>query len=180
MTPHRSRPALVALACVSLLLLGVSCEYFGIGTGANVAGAEIEGRAGSTLQGVATFTEENGTVKIRVVLTGAPPGVHGIHIHETGDCSAEDFTSAGGHFNPDGHEHGAPEAEVHHAGDLGNLEVLEDGTCTYEIESSDLTVAEGTHSVVGKAVIVHEKADDFTQPTGAAGSRIACGVVVAK
>ena len=180
-TKKRVRTALSTAACASLVLFGVACQYFGGGDAGIVAMAEISGREGSALEGVATFTEIGDVVKIHVALKGAPAGVHAIHVHETGDCSAADFTSAGGHFNPDGHAHGGPGAEMHHAGDLGNLEVLEDGTCVYEIESSDLTVTEGTHSVVGKAVIIHEKADDLTsQPSGAAGPRIACGVVELK
>lgn len=171
----------LAFVCALLLAFGVSCQYFGLGGAEKVATARISGREGSTLEGEATFTESDGSVIIHVALTGAPPGMHAIHIHETGDCSAADFTSAGGHFNPGGHAHGAPTAAEHHAGDLGNLEVLDDGTCTFEIESPDLTVAEGPRSVVGRAVIIHEKADDLTtQPTGAAGGRIGCGVVMAQ
>lgn len=180
MTAKNVRTVLLTSACASLLFLVAACEYFGLGGGI-VATAEISGREGSTLEGVAMFTEIGGVVKIHVALKGAPPGDHAIHVHENGDCSAADFKSAGGHFNPDGHDHGGPDSEAHHAGDLGNLTVQDDGTCIYEIESSELTVSEGTHSVVGKAVIVHEKADDLTsQPSGAAGPRIACGVVELK
>jgi Cu-Zn family superoxide dismutase len=144
------------------------------------AGATIEGRSGSSLSGTAEFMMHGGMVMITVSLKGAPPGPHAVHIHEKGDCSAPDASSAGGHFNPGGHQHGAPESPEHHAGDLGNITIAEDGTGTLMIHSSDLTVAGGLNSVVGHAIIVHEKSDDFvTQPTGNSGGRIGCGVIQA-
>ena len=146
---------------------------------ADRAHAAIEGRSGSTLTGTAEFTVHGGMLMITVNVKGAPPGIHAVHIHEKGDCSAPDAMSAGGHFNPGGHQHGAPDAKEHHAGDLGNMTVAGDGTGSLMIHSSDLSIAGSDNSVVGHAIIVHEKADDFvTQPTGAAGGRIGCGVIV--
>ena len=115
-------------------------------------------------------------------VSGAPPGVHGFHVHETGDCSAAEpaFAKAGGHFNPAGHPHAGPQSSQRHAGDLGNLEIAADGTGRLDTMSTDLTLSPGPNSVIGKAIIFHEGADDFTtQPTGNAGGRLACGVVVA-
>jgi Cu-Zn family superoxide dismutase len=144
------------------------------------AHANLQAREGGTVVGAVTFREENSGVTIIAHVEGAPPGLHGFHVHEVGDCSAEDFTSAGGHFNPTGVEHGAPDAEVHHAGDLGNIEIGEDGSAHFEATSTMLTVSDGPNSVVGRAVILHEGQDDLTsQPTGAAGSRLACGVIEA-
>ena len=146
---------------------------------ADRAQAAIEGRSGSTLTGTAEFSVHGGMLMITVNVKGAPAGVHAVHIHEKGDCSAPDAMSAGGHFNPGGHQHGAPDAKEHHAGDLGNMMVGADGTGSLMIHSGDLSVAGSDNSVVGHAIIVHEKADDFvTQPTGAAGGRIGCGVIV--
>ena len=85
--------------------------------------ATTEGMAGTV-----TFTEAEGAVNIVAHITGAPTGPHGFHIHEVGDCSASDFTSAGGHFNPAGVDHAGPTDDVRHGGDLGNIEVAEDGT----------------------------------------------------
>jgi superoxide dismutase, Cu-Zn family len=144
------------------------------------AHAALQAREGGSVEGAVTFREENGSVTIIAHLEGAPPGLHGFHIHEVGDCSAADFTSAGGHFNPTGVEHGAPDAEVHHAGDLGNIEVGENGSAHFEATSTMLTVSDGPNSVVGRAVILHEGQDDLaSQPTGAAGARLACGVIEA-
>ena len=143
-----------------------------------VAAATLMAQEGGTLAGEVTFTEANGAVAIVAHITGAPPGTHGFHIHEVGDCSSADFKSAGGHFNPTDMPHGAPTDMERHAGDLGNVEVLEDGTAHHEATSSMITVAAGPSSIVGRGVILHEKADDLvSQPTGAAGGRIACGVV---
>jgi superoxide dismutase, Cu-Zn family len=140
--------------------------------------ATLDARSGSTVTGQAAFTEGPGGVKVVVHVENAPPGLHGLHIHEKGDCSDFEAKSAGGHFNPSGAEHAGPMDEKHHAGDLGNIEVKADGTGDLTITSTMLTVKEGPNSVVGRSVIFHEKADDLkTQPTGNAGGRLACGVV---
>ena len=147
---------------------------------AKVAKAVIEGRSGSNLKGEAVFTEVDGKVQVVVMVAGAPPGKHAVHVHETGDCSAPDAKSAGGHFNPDGHAHGAPDSSQHHAGDFGNMDVGPEGAGKLELSTKDLTVTTGPRSVAGRAIIVHEKPDDFGQPVGNAGGRIGCGVINAQ
>jgi Cu-Zn family superoxide dismutase len=143
-----------------------------------VAVAKIRAPSDGLARGVVFFTQEGSEVVVEAEVEGVEPGSLGIHLHELGDCSAPDFTSAGGHFNPTGVTHGAPTDPEHHAGDFGNIEIGEDGTGFLELTTTMLTVAEGPNTVVGRAVILHEKADDLTsQPTGAAGGRIACGVV---
>ena len=140
--------------------------------------AMIEGRSGSALTGTATFTQTSGGVHIVVDVNNAPEGVHAVHLHEKGDCSAPDATSAGGHFNPTHMAHGSPDSPTHHAGDFGNMTVGADGHGHLELDSTALTVAAGEMSASGHAVVVHAKADDMTtQPTGNAGGRIGCGVV---
>lgn len=132
---------------------------------------------GSNVSGTVTFTKVDGGVKIVADLTGLKPGEHGFHIHEFGDCSAPDATSAGGHFNPQHTQHGAPDATARHAGDFGNLVADDSGKAHYE-RVDTMMALDGANSVVGHAVIVHEKADDLkTQPTGNAGARVACGVI---
>jgi Cu-Zn family superoxide dismutase len=144
----------------------------------SVAHAVLQSTSG--VGGTVSFTEQGGSVTIEAHLTGVAAGDHGFHVHETGDCSAADYTSAGGHFNPTIAPHGAPSDAAHHAGDLGNIAISADGSGTLSISSSMLSVAPGANSVVGKAVIVHAKADDLkTQPTGDAGGRIGCGVIEA-
>jgi Cu-Zn family superoxide dismutase len=143
-----------------------------------VAVAALQPRADQTVVGTMTFTEGADGVTIVARFEQAPSGTHGLHIHEVGDCSSDDFKSAGGHFNPTGMPHGSPDDAERHAGDLGNIEVGEDGVGELTLVSDMITVAEGESSVIGRGVILHEKADDFeTQPTGDAGSRLACGVV---
>ena len=146
---------------------------------AATAKATIESRSGSKVTGKAVFTElPSGGTKVEVWIENAVPGSHGLHIHEKGDCSAPDGASAGGHFNAAGNPHAAPSEHARHNGDLGNIEIGADGKGHLELTSDMLTVKPGPNSVVGKAVIFHEKADDLkTQPTGAAGARFGCGVV---
>ena len=166
----------IATLGAAFLLAGLSAKAANAPAQAK---ATIEPKSGSTVTGTATFTEvEGGGVKVVVKIEKAPPGTHGLHIHEKGDCSAPDATSAGGHFNPTGMPHAGPMDKEHHAGDLGNIEIKADGTGTLETMSTMLTVKPGPNSVVGRAVVFHEKADDLkTQPTGNAGGRLGCGVV---
>lgn len=129
------------------------------------------------VKGQVTFREEAQGVRVIANIEGLTPGKHGFHIHEKGDCSAADFTSAGGHFNPTNSRHGSPTDPEHHVGDFGNLEANEQGVAKFERVFNWLSF-KGTNSIVSKAVIVHEKADDLqTQPTGNAGGRLACGVI---
>ena len=110
-------------------------------------------------------------------LEGLPEGEHGFHIHEFGDCSAPDGTSAGGHFNPENNEHGRPGVGTRHIGDLGNMTANESGSARYERLDSLLSL-NGQNSIIGRSVVVHANADDFiSQPSGAAGERIACGTI---
>ena len=140
--------------------------------------AQLSAAEGLSVGATVTFNEVEGGVWVVGEVIGAEPGSHGFHLHETGDCSSADFKSSGGHFNPTEVAHAGPEAIEHHAGDWGNLEVGEDGSGRLELTTSILTVGDGANSVVGRAVVLHGGTDDLTsQPSGAAGPRIACGVV---
>lgn len=140
--------------------------------------AEVFGQKGSPLRGRAVLTEYESGILIILEIQNAPPGAHGVHVHEAGDCSEDGFTTVGGHFNPDDRPHGSPESEEHHGGDLGNMSVAENGVGMLRLFAWDLTVAPGTHSVVGRSIVVHRDTDDFvSQPTGNTGPPIACGVI---
>lgn len=140
---------------------------------------KIEAKSGSKLTGKATFSEVEGGVKVALSVEGAaPPGDHGAHVHEKGDCSSPDGKSAGGHFNPAGHDHALPVKEVRHLGDLGNLSIGKDGKGSLEITIPGANLKDGDpNSFAGKAVIIHAKKDDGGQPVGNAGDRIGCGVI---
>ena len=146
------------------------------------ATANLESRSSSTTTGTATFTETNGKVSLTLTVAGATAGNHGAHLHEKGDCSAADATSAGAHWNPTTQNHGGPDATAHHLGDLGNITVGADGKGTLTISMADWKLGDGsTTDVVGKAVIIHANPDDLaTQPTGNSGGRVACGVIAKK
>lgn len=140
--------------------------------------AELAPTKGNTAKGKVLFSKlPDGRVKVVADFEGLTPGKHGFHIHENGDCGAPDASSAGEHFAPKGQPHGGPEAEHRHAGDLGNVEADANGKAHYERVDARIEL-EGSGSVVGRAVIVHEKVDDLgSQPSGAAGARVACGVI---
>ncbi len=132
---------------------------------------------GNTAQGVVTFTKEEGGIRVVAKLSGVPKGEHGFHIHEFGDCSAADGTSAGGHFNPTNMQHAGPMADKRHVGDLGNVTADDEGSVALDYVDKHLAFV-GPSSIIGHAVILHANADDLTtQPTGNAGGRIACGVI---
>jgi superoxide dismutase, Cu-Zn family len=145
------------------------------------AKATLEAASGSQVKGEAKFTaDEDGTVRFELTAENLTPGEHAVHLHEKGDCSAADASSAGGHWNPTMKPHGKRgSGSAFHKGDIGNMTVGNDGKGTLEltIEGWSIGGADSTN-VVGKSVIIHEKADDFTsQPSGNAGGRISCGVI---
>ena len=148
------------------------------GTRGNIA-VTLEPRSGSTVSGSMHITERNGVVRLRGTVTGlAPNSEHGFHIHEKGDCSAPDASSAGGHFNPDGSAHGSHSAPVHHAGDLPSLKADAKGIAKIDVTLSGVTLGSGPTGIIGRSLVVHGKADDFTsQPSGNSGPRVACGVI---
>ena len=142
------------------------------------ASATLSPTSGSTASGTVKLTQlADGSVRVTVDLMGVPPGVHGFHIHDKGDCG-DNGNAAGGHFNPAATAHGAPAVDPHHAGDFGNVTADSDGRVHSEFTTRSITVEAGPSSAVGHAVILHANPDDLvTQPTGNAGARIACGIV---
>jgi superoxide dismutase, Cu-Zn family len=142
--------------------------------------AMIEPRSGSTAEGVATFTETEDGVRLVVQMAGMEPGLRAMHIHEYGDCSAPDASSAGGHWNPDFHTHGAiHQTDRAHRGDIGNIEIGPDGRGRLEITTRLWTLGgDAMTSVVGRSIVVHAGADDLrAQPDGGAGIKVGCGVI---
>jgi Cu-Zn family superoxide dismutase len=146
---------------------------------ASQAVAVIEAKSGSQLTGMATFSEMDGTVTLQLDVQNVTPGVHAVHLHEIGDCSAEDGTSAGGHWNPTVVDHGEWGADPFHLGDIGNFVVGQDGTGYVQLTTNLWSISTGAdNDVVGRSIIVHAGEDDLTsQPSGAAGGRIGCGVI---
>lgn len=165
-----------AVACTAISILGQPTTLSAADEPTK-ATAVLSSASGSKVSGTVTFTSSADGVKVVADITGLAPGKHGFHVHEFGDCSAPDAASAGGHYNPTKHQHAAPEATDRHAGDLGNLEADASGKAHLERTDKALKLS-GDGSVIGYAVIVHEKEDDLkTQPTGNAGGRVACGVI---
>ena len=135
---------------------------------------------GSLVNGQATLTETTTGLEIEIKVANVSPGKHAFHIHEKGDCS-DKGNAAGSHYNPDHTKHGLITQDVFqaaHAGDFGNIEVGSDGTGTQKIVVPNLTLTGDKYNVEGKAFILHEKMDDFGQPTGNAGGRIGCGIIM--
>ena len=140
--------------------------------------ATLAPSAGNSVAGTVTFVQEGSKVIVVAEVSGLKPGPHGFHVHEKGDCSAPDFTSAGGHFNPGGQPHGDPSHAAHHAGDMPLLVADALGRASLRAEVSPMAIGGGTNDIVGKSVVVHADADDFkSQPAGNSGARIACGVI---
>jgi len=131
-----------------------------------------------SVEGVVRFTTlEDGQVRVEAEIAGLTPGAnHGFHVHQYGDVTAEDGTSLGGHYNPEGHDHGLPESDTRHAGDLGNLVADDEGNASYSATFDNFTLG-GMNAVIGRGMVVHAAPDDGGQPTGNAGARAGVGVI---
>ncbi|WP_440948520.1 superoxide dismutase family protein [Methanosarcina sp. T3] len=145
------------------------------------AAAVIKDANNSTV-GFATFTKDDfGMVRIQVFASNLTPGLHGIHIHEKVNCTGPSFTSAGGHYNPLGKEHGFDNLKGPHAGDLPNLVVGQDGTGYMDVTTNLVTLSPGSTTLFpanGTSLVIHADPDDqLTDPSGNSGARIACGAI---
>ncbi|XP_053625900.1 superoxide dismutase [Cu-Zn]-like [Plodia interpunctella] len=138
---------------------------------------------GDNIKGNITFTElEDGKIRVQGTIIGMPAGSYGFHVHEKGDLSGG-CISAGSHFNPEHQLHGHPEDAVRHVGDLGNVVFDSNNVCNIDFVDS-LLALQGPHNIIGRSVVLHEKADDYgrsdhpdSRKTGNAGGRAACGVI---
>ena len=142
--------------------------------------ANLSPASGSLVSGQLQVMSMGSGVHIAGDVGGFEPGsTHGFHIHEKGDCSAVDASSAGGHFNPTGAPHGRAHTTPHHAGDMDNIVADAEGVAHVNFHVSGVTLGGGGPTdISGRALVVHAKADDYqSQPSGDAGSRIACGVI---
>jgi Cu-Zn family superoxide dismutase len=132
----------------------------------------------SDVTGIVYFNQLKNGIEIIADIEGLEPGKHGFHIHEFGDLRKEDGTSAGGHFNPEDKPHGAPDSDNRHVGDLGNIVAIPNESAAHYTRTDTTIAFTGKHSIIGRAVIIHQGEDDYvTQPTGNAGPRVGGGVI---
>lgn len=173
----------IFILTLSLIVFSVGCAYKHKQSAKDqypTVQFKLEPKSGSQVSGQATVVQKKDGVQISVKLDGLLPNtVHGFHIHENGDCSSPDATSAGGHFNSDHHPHGGPKNPLRHAGDLGNITSNDKGKATVSLFVKGLNLYnDNKYSILDRALVIHAAADDFTsQPSGAAGQRIVCGVI---
>ena len=155
------------LACSAVL--AVSCT--------TTKNFTIYSKSGTETQGTAKFVQTGKNVEMDLNVYKLTPGIHAVHIHEKGDCSSTDGSSAGGHWNPTNHDHGKFGSETFHMGDIGNLNADKDGTARMVFKTDKWCIGckDETKNIVGKSLIIHAGRDDFkTQPTGNAGGRVGC------
>lgn len=171
--------AMAAGAVVAVSTMGVSAQgpAMKLSETTKALCVLIPTKSGTGVAGTVTFTKVEKGTRIQAEVTGLTPGKHGFHVHEFGDASSPDGKAAGGHFNPKGMAHGDPSKTApRHLGDLGNIEADASGKATYDLIDPDLPMY-GPMSIIGHGVVIHEKADDFGQPVGNAGGRLAVGVI---
>lgn len=169
---------IVILATVSTAGLGA----------AGVAAADMTKKASATLVdaegksiGKVAFVQARDGLKVKATVAGVKAGTYGFHIHTAGKCDAPDFASAGGHWNPTEHKHGKENPEGPHMGDLPNVDVAPSGMGTLEFVVPGAMLSGGEHPLLdtdGASAMLHAGPDDYkTDPSGASGARIACGVI---
>ena len=170
---------IVSFAIITALIIG--CKTSTKSNDSKTLTITLEPKSNSTVTGTATFTEKNGKVTFIAKMAGLQPGVHAIHIHEKSDCTAADGSSAGGHWNPTLKKHGKWGVGEYHKGDIGNFTADEKGNGTITMTTDEWAIGgdDETKNILGKGLIVHQGADDFTtQPTGNAGGRVACAGII--
>ena len=170
---------ILTIAITLAFILG--CKSSNSADSSNKLSVIFESKSKSTVTGTATFVEKNGKVTFESKIAGLSPGIHAIHIHEKADCAAADGSSAGGHWNPTFKKHGKWNEAEFHKGDIGNFTADEEGNGTIKMSTDEWCIgcADETKNILGKGLIVHAGADDFTtQPSGNAGARVACSGLI--
>jgi Cu-Zn family superoxide dismutase len=179
-TATMDRRSLIPMLALGLAGCATVIAPAGVGTSAT---ADLKNAQGQSV-GTATLTDVSGTVRVVVEMKGLPPGAKAVHVHAVGTCEGPQFTSAGGHFNPGSKEHGMLNPKGPHAGDLPNITIAADGSGRMESATDRISLGAGPATLFdadGSALVVHAAPDDFkTDPTGNAGGRLACGVIVKK
>lgn len=166
------------IAAVAVIALAGCARMQDMMTKTPSASATVLPTKDSTVRGSVKFSQKDDHVIVSGRITGLTPGPHGIHIHEKGNCTAPDGSSAGPHFNPGTMKHGGPMTDVRHGGDLGNIVADAAGVAEFTIEVTGISLGAEATSVVGRSVVVHAKADDLqTDPSGSSGARLACGLI---
>jgi superoxide dismutase, Cu-Zn family len=166
---------------VLIFAIILSCKTINSSKTDNILNVVFESKSKSSVAGTATFVEKNGQVTFNAQLSGLNPGVHAIHIHEKADCTAEDGSSAGGHWNPTFKKHGKWGSSEYHKGDIGNFTADEKGNGSITLTTDEWCIGctDETKNILGKGLIVHQGTDDFTtQPSGNAGARMACSGLI--
>jgi Cu-Zn family superoxide dismutase len=174
-----SSSKLIVVACCVLMLPACALHKGGTIYEDPSALAVLSPTLGSSVHGAVAFVRTDKIALVQVNLTGFKPNsTHGLHIHESGDCTARDGSSAGGHFNPTSSAHGGPQGASRHSGDLGNVTADSMGGVYASIELGDVAFGNGQDSIIGRGLVVHADQDDLTsQPAGNSGARVACGMI---
>jgi Cu-Zn family superoxide dismutase len=157
---------------------GAMMKHENMWTSVTQAVAVIYPTKNNSVSGTVTFSDTSGGLHVSGSVSGLQPNsVHAMHIHEFGDQTSADGTSAGSHYNPMHKPHGGPDSPERHPGDLGNITADASGTAKFDLTVKDASVAGLKNPIIGRSIVIHEKADEFTQPVGNAGGRIGVGVI---
>ena len=169
---------LALLAISTALCLVVACKSTGFMSGNPQAVCRLSSLSGGKARGTVFFMQEADDILIEAEFDGLTPGIHGIHIHEHGDCGGEAGAAAGAHFNPNMGSHGGPGVAGNHEGDLGNIIADATGHARLTLRDKELQLA-GSNSILGRSIVLHAGEDDMkSQPAGNSGARVSCGVIV--